>query len=54
MLDTFFGVVGLLFLAAAVVAPCIEVFSEHRWPRTTLLPSCIAIVLAFLFFSAAQ
>ena len=54
MLDMLFTVVGLLFLTAAVVAPCIEVFSEHRWPRTTLLPSCIAIILAFLLFSAVD
>lgn len=54
MLDVLFNVVGFLFLAAAVVAPCVEVSSAHRFPKLTILPSCVAIVVALLLFSVAD
>jgi hypothetical protein len=44
---------ALLMLAIAIVAPCIEAYSQRRWPRATLLPSGVAMIIALLLLAIA-
>jgi hypothetical protein len=45
------GLIAALLIAVGILAPCVEAYSQHRWPRATLVPSGVAVVVAFLLLA---
>ena len=51
MLAAAVGLTSALLFAMALMAPCVEAYSQRAWPRATLVPSGVAIMVAILLLS---
>jgi hypothetical protein len=53
VMELVFAGFGVFFILAAVSAILAETFTQHRWPRITLLPGGIAMIVGVLLLAAA-
>jgi hypothetical protein len=45
------GLTAAVLIAIAILAPCVEAYSQRTWPRATLVPSGVAMLVAILLLA---
>jgi len=53
-LDSAVTCLGVLFIVAAGLGILAEAFSQHAWPRRTLIPGGIVMILGVLLMAAVN